>query len=66
MKIEEKNFKGFVVIFQERKRWIKNQTISLAINPKLLMDDNIKRRIRKSVLFQETLNDLDKLVYNIS
>ena len=67
MKTEEKSFKGFVVVFQQRQEsWIKNQLKALQTqendtnNNKLTED--IQRRIRKSVIEHETITFVSKLL----
>lgn len=66
MKIEENNYKGFVVIFTEdSKGWIKDQVKSLSSN-KLIdvnksLDLEIQRKIKKSILAHETIKYINKL-----
>ncbi|CAK57375.1 unnamed protein product (macronuclear) [Paramecium tetraurelia] len=60
LKIEEKTYKGFALIFTENtKGWVKKQFKQLESGNKL--DSKIKAKIRKQLIQHETINFVNKL-----
>ncbi|CAD8121676.1 unnamed protein product [Paramecium sonneborni] len=63
LKIEEKTYKGFAVIFTESiKGWVKEQFKQLESDKKI--DSKIKAKIRKQLIQHETINFVNKLEEN--
>ncbi|CAD8196125.1 unnamed protein product [Paramecium pentaurelia] len=63
LKIEEKTYKGFAVIFTENiKGWVKEQFKQLESGNQL--DSKIKAKIRKQLIQHETINFVNKLEEN--
>ncbi|KAM3132153.1 hypothetical protein pb186bvf_015748 [Paramecium bursaria] len=63
LKIEEKSYKGFAVIFTESANgWIKDQIKMFNNNQNL--DSRIQAKIRKQIIQNETLNFVNKLEEN--
>ncbi|CAD8122639.1 unnamed protein product [Paramecium sonneborni] len=63
LKIEEKTYKGFAVIFTENiKGWVKEQFKQLESGKQL--DQKIKAKIRKQLIQHETINFVNKLEEN--